>query len=132
MQSELASPLEATALFANPRHAGRPKSGCYQHGVGGAVTSGALIELWVDIQADEVVQAHFEAFGCPSTIACGEWLCRWLIGRKSEAAARLTGVEMAETLALDAEKRSVALFAEDALKAALADCARNVSKEVRR
>jgi NifU-like protein involved in Fe-S cluster formation len=79
-----------------------------------------LVEFWLATQEGRIVQARFEAFGCPATIACGEWLCRWLIGREVEAAQRLTGLELADALALPAAKRTVALVAEDALKAALA------------
>jgi NifU-like protein involved in Fe-S cluster formation len=108
------------ALFVEPRHAGKPQSGLFRHGIAGAVKSGSLVEFWLAAQEDRIVQARFEAFGCPATIACGEWLCRWLVGREVEAAQRLTGLELADALALPAAKRAVALVAEDALKAALA------------
>jgi NifU-like protein involved in Fe-S cluster formation len=120
------------ALFADPRHAGRPEPGGFCHGAGGAVKAGARIELWLEIRAGRIEQARFEAFGCPATIASGEWLCRWLTGRESQAAAQLTGIQLADALAVDAAKRSVALIAEDALKAALAGCAQNESEDIRR
>lgn len=123
---------EAMALFTGPKHTGRPVSGRFRHGVGGSVKQGALIELWLQVQSDQIVQARFEAFGCPSTIACGEWLCRWLMGRECKAAMQLSGVELAEALNLDAVKRSVALVAEDALKAALMEHASEVSNDNRR
>lgn len=132
VQSERAYSPEVAALFANPEHAGRPEPGEFLHGAGGSVKAGALIELWLEVRAGRIRQARFEAFGCPATIASGEWLCRWLVGRELEAAARLTGFQLAEALAVEAAKRSVALIAEDALKAALAGCTQDESEDIRR
>lgn len=132
VEAEGAYSPEVAALFADPLHAGRPESKGFRYGTGGAVKAGSLIELWVDVRSDRILQAKFEAFGCPSTIACGEWLCRWLIGRQPVVALELTGVELADALALDAAKRSVALIAEDALKAALADYPGRISEDYRR
>jgi len=119
VQSEPVLSSQVAALFADPKHAGRPESGSFRHGRGGAVKTGTLIELWLSVQNNQITAAHFEVFGCPSAIACAEWLCRWLIGRDTGAAAQLTGLDLAAALALAAEKRSVALLTEDALKAAL-------------
>lgn len=107
-------------LFDSPAHAGRPADAGFAHGRGGSVRSGGLIDIWLKAHDGQIVDARFEAFGCPATIACGEWLCAWLIGRSLPDAERLRGLEIAQTLALPAAKRSVALKAEDALKAALA------------
>jgi NifU-like protein involved in Fe-S cluster formation len=120
VQPEVALSRTAAGLFAAPRHAGRPRCGMFRHGRGGGVKSGSLIEFWLGIQDERVIRAYFEAFGCPSAIACGEWLCEWLVGREVEAARRLTGLELAEALDLAPAKRAVALTAEDALQAALA------------
>lgn len=106
-------------LFASPAHAGRPADGGFVRGRGGTVRSGSLIELWLKAHDGRIVDARFEAFGCPATIACGEWLCAWLIGRGLADAEQLSGLEIARALALPAAKRSVALKAEDALKTAL-------------
>lgn len=117
------------ALFAQPRHAGRPRTGRFQHGTGGAIKSGNLLEIWLAIRDQQIAEARFEAFGCPSTIACGEWLCAWLPGRTVSAAERLTGLELAEALELEPVKRSVALVAEDALKAALVAPAQDIDDD---
>lgn len=122
-------PPRVRALFAQPRHAGRPYAGRFQHGAGGTIKSGNLLEIWLAIRDQEIAEARFEAFGCPSTVACGEWLCTWLPGRTVGAAERLTGLELAEALELEPVKRSVALVAEDALKAALAAPAQDIDDD---
>lgn len=121
MQPEQPLSPQVAELFAMPRHGGRPgsKQG-YRHGAGGSVTGGSLIELWLAQQGGRFVDARFEAFGCPATVACAEWLCRWLSGRDLAAAASLNGMALAEALMLPAAKRTVALVAEDALQRALA------------
>ena len=120
MQLEVPLPSQVLELFAAPRHAGRPGAGRYRYGVGGAVSRGSLIGLWLACAGGCIREARFEAFGCPATIACAEWLCRRLQGAEIPAAERLQGLAVAEALKLPAAKRAVALVAEDALKAALA------------
>ena len=105
--------------FRQPIGAGRPE-GAWSRGEGGAVKTGALIELWLRVEDDGIAEARFTAFGCPSTIAAGSWLCQWLPGRAFGEAHRLDGLAIADALELSAGKRGVALVAEDALKAALA------------
>lgn len=119
MQPELPLSPQVAELFAAPRHAGRPSCGRYRHGSGGAIGRGSLIEFWLALQGARIVEARFEAFGCPATIACAEWLCRWLIGREQASAATMEGLAVAEALALPAAKRTVALVADDALRMAL-------------
>lgn len=105
--------------FRRPRHAGCLNQ-AWRHGRGGAVKTGALIELWLRVEDERILEACFQAFGCPATIAAGDWLCEWLTGRRVDQARELSGLSIAEALELPAVKRAVALVAEDALKAALA------------
>jgi nitrogen fixation NifU-like protein len=105
--------------FSAPRHAGRPDGDGFRCGRGGGVKQGSLLQLWLKLDDGRIVDARFEAFGCPSTIACGEWMCDWLIGTTIAGAEQLSGLQIAEALELAPAKRGVALVAEDALKAAL-------------
>lgn len=127
MQPEAPLSAQVLSLFSAPRHAGKPESGKYHHGKGGAVARGSLIELWLAQTAGRISSARFEAFGCPATIACAEWLCRWLIERDVAVAQELSGLTLAEALELPAAKRTVALVAEDALKMALSAAEESVA-----
>lgn len=115
-----AEPKTVEALFAAPRHAGTPAHGRFRYARAGSVASGRLLEFWLAVEDERVVGARFAAFGCPAAIACGEWVCRWLEGRRLAEAQALTGLALAQELGLPAEKRAVALTVEDALRAALA------------
>jgi nitrogen fixation NifU-like protein len=107
--------------FRQPRHAGEwPEDAAVSTGTADTPGSKAVLRLQLRCRDREVEAARFLAYGCPSTIAAGSWLCDWLQGRRVEEAARLTAMEVAEALALPASRRHCAVLAVDALKAALA------------
>jgi hypothetical protein len=63
--------------------------------------------LQVFVNASE---ARFLAWGCPYTIAVGQYVCeRWQAGQRS-----ITANELVEALSLPPEKRVCAFLAEDA------------------
>ena len=108
------------AHFERPRGAGRPDGAvAFRHGRGGWVKKGAVVELWLRCEQERVVEARYEAYGCPATIASASWLCEYLSNRPVEQARALAGLDIAGALALPPEKIGVALIAEDALKQAL-------------
>jgi NifU-like protein involved in Fe-S cluster formation len=39
------------------------------------------MKLSVLLQDGTITEAHFETYGCPTAIRCGDWLCKWLTGR---------------------------------------------------
>lgn len=85
----------------------------------GRVTDGTVIEIAVRFVDDHCHAAAFRAFGCPSAIACGSWLAEWLPGKSITQAEAMTGLMIAQQLALVPEKTGIALLAEDALRAVL-------------
>ena len=68
-----------------------------------------------------IAAARFLCFGCPSAIAAADWLCERVENATPEQAEALRGLDIADALGLVGDKLGVALVAEDALKAALAD-----------
>jgi NifU-like protein involved in Fe-S cluster formation len=110
---------QVSERFRNPQRAGRLEGERVARGSGGSVAAGTLIELSLACEQGRILEAAFEAFGCPSAIACGDWLAQWLIGKSLEEAAALRGLQVAEALALAPEKTGVALVAEDALQRAV-------------
>jgi len=115
-------PAPVAQRFHAPRRGGCPEPATgYACGSAGGVRGGTLLVLWLRTEAGRIADARFEAFGGPAAIACGEWLCEWLPGKTPEQARELNGLVLAERLQLRPAERGVALLAEDALKAALAD-----------
>jgi nitrogen fixation NifU-like protein len=86
-----------------------------------ADTAGSRSVLQLSLRVSEgcIREARFKAYGCPSTIAAGSWLCEWLVNRPVLEAGALSAASIAKTLALAPVKRHCAVLAEDALRAAL-------------
>lgn len=88
---------------------------------GEARTPATKAVLRLQIRTDQgcIREARFQAYGCPSTIAAGDWLCGWLEGRSIAEAMALTSERVAQALALEPQRRHCALLAQDALREAL-------------
>lgn len=112
-------PAAVMDRFRAPGHGGRPQDPAgWRHGRGGALKTGALIDLWLRVEDGQIARARFAAFGCPSTIASAQWLCERIEGA-ALAGPSIDGLAIATALSLPAAKRGVALVAEDALRDAL-------------
>jgi cysteine desulfurase len=76
-------------------------------------------ESWVRLQLlvrdDTVIEARFQALGCPHTVAAASWLTQQLAGRRRAEAQPGTPAEWARTLAIPVEKLGRLLIIEDAL-----------------
>jgi NifU-like protein involved in Fe-S cluster formation len=105
--------------FRAPRHAGVLGGAGVCLGEARTPASTAVLRLYLEIAAGHIRCARFQALGCPSSIAAGDWLCEWLEQRSVAEAARLAASELAEALALAPERRHCAVLAEDALRAGL-------------
>jgi NifU-like protein involved in Fe-S cluster formation len=116
---------EVWRRFRAPRHAGVLDGAGVCMGEARTPASKAVLRLFLDIGQGRIRAARFQALGCPSSIAAGDWLCEWLEQRSVSEAARLTVAELAEALALAAERRHCAVLAEDALRHALGGAALN-------
>jgi NifU-like protein involved in Fe-S cluster formation len=93
------------------------------HGVttarAGTPGSKAVLQLSLRVEHGVVAEARFLAFGCPSVIATGSWLCGWLRGRTTGQALGLRAADVADALRLAPVKRFCGVLAEDVLRAAL-------------
>ncbi len=110
---------EVWRRFRAPRHAGTLDGPAVCRGEARTPASKAVLRLSVEIGQGRIRAARFQALGCPSSIAAGDWLCEWLEQRGVSEALRLTAAELAGALALAAERRHCAVLAEDALRHAL-------------
>jgi NifU-like protein involved in Fe-S cluster formation len=67
-----------------------------------------------------VIEARFQARGCPHTLATASWLATQLAGRRRCAVQPGSPREWAQALGVPVEKLGRLLLIEDALHAALA------------
>ena len=79
------------------------------------------LHVWVRFQLQVVrgvvVQAAFQAFGCPHTVAAASVVAGWLEGRSVEEARRLDVKALCAELAVPVEKLGKLLRIEDAVTA---------------
>ena len=69
----------------------RTATGTVLRGEAGQESGEVWVRLHLRVRADTVIEARFQALGCPHTLATASWLVMQLAGRKRpERAARLT------------------------------------------
>jgi cysteine desulfurase len=101
-----------------------PGAGAPPGGEGLVVTGeagGRGEEVWVRfhlrVDGDIVKDAHFQAYGCPHTLAVAAWLTEQLPGRTLEDLIPGAPAQWAQTLSVPVEKLGRLLRVEDALRA---------------
>lgn len=106
--------------FRKTPHAGRFAEG--EAGVvsaqAGSVAARSLLRLQVRRQQGRL-QARFQAYGCPTAIAVGEWLAEQLETRPAAALAGLNVAQIRSALEISEDRLHCALMGEDAVKALL-------------
>ncbi len=112
MVRELFSRLEGAGSLA-----GAP--GTVLRGEAGQESGEAWVRLHLRVRADTVIEARFQALGCPHTLATASWLAMQLAGRKRLEAQPGSPHTWARTLQVPVEKLGRLLLIEDALHAAL-------------
>lgn len=106
--------------FRAPRFAGVLPGPAVFIGEARTPASQAMLRLYIKLGSAGIEQARFQAYGCPSAIATGDWLCEWLEGRRPAEAQSLGSTQIAAALDLMPTRRYCAVLAEDALKTAMA------------
>ncbi len=93
-------------------------------GRAGSQSCGDLVHIRLRVEAGVIVDARFQAFGCPATIAAAAEIVSRLPGCDLVEAARLGHESIADELALPDQKRACSEVAADALHNALEDWVR--------
>ena len=121
VQGETLSPL-VRQLFAELAGAGTlgEATGTVLRGEAGQPAAEVWVRLHLRVRDDTVIEARFQALGCPHTLAAASWLTGRLAGRRRSAAQPGSPKDWAQTLAVPVEKLGRLLVIEDALHAALA------------
>ena len=102
-----------------PRNAGEPED-CDAYGIGGDLTEGDSVVLFLKVREDRITDCRFIAQGCTSAIAAGSMTTELVKGKTLAEASALTATQLTDALGgLPAVKLTSAGLAIDALRDAL-------------
>ena len=108
--------------FLEPAHGGTFGSAVPGVTVGRAGTSAA--RHWLALEArwvqGRVAETRFSAYGCPTSIAVGDWIAQWSLGRSAQELRQLDASRIGTTLEIPEDRAHCGLMGEDALRALLA------------
>jgi len=107
--------------FRNPRNVGVIADA---DGVGkeGNPMCGDIMELFIKVTDDTIVDVKFRTFGCGAAIATSSMITEMVKGKSIDEALRISNKAIAEALdGLPAKKMHCSVLAADALKKAVAD-----------
>ncbi len=107
--------------FRNPRNVGEMKD---PDGVGkvGNPVCGDIMELYIKVKDDTIVDAKFQTLGCGAAIATSSMVTEMVKGQKLEDALKISNSMVAEALGgLPSQKMHCSVLAEEALQSAITD-----------
>ena len=101
--------------FVVPTYAGALSGAAVKTAEAGSSAVKALLRVSVKIAQDRVTEARFLAYGCPVTIAVGQWLAEQLTGQ-AFADLRLKAADIRLALEIADDKTHCALMGEDVIR----------------
>lgn len=103
--------------FSEPRHAGviAPGAGVLVAQAGSPAAK-SLLRLTVRMLRGQVAEARFQAYGCPSAIAVGEWLAQELVGTVPDRWAGISAAQIRQALEIPDDRAHCALMGEDVIR----------------
>lgn len=107
--------------FRNPRNVGGMEN---PDGVGhvGNPVCGDIMELYIKVNDNTIVDAKFKTFGCGAAIATSSMVTEMVKGKSIEEALEISNKAVAEALdGLPPIKMHCSVLAEEALKSAIED-----------
>jgi len=107
--------------FMHPRNVGQIEN---PDGVGhvGNPICGDIMELYIRVKDNIIVDAKFKTFGCGAAIATSSMVTEMVKGKTIEQALKISNKTVAEALdGLPPVKMHCSMLAEDALKLAIED-----------
>ena len=104
----------------NPRNVGEIPDADGHAAITGSC--GDLMEMWIRINNDKILEARFWTSGCATTIAAGSIAAEIAIGMSISDALRISSGQIVKALdGLPEENRDCALMAADTIKGAVKD-----------
>ena len=111
--------------YSEPRNVGSFDKSAANVGTGlvGAPECGDVMKLQIQVnpETNEIVDAKFKTFGCGSAIASSSLATEWVKGKSIDEAMSIQNTQIVEELSLPPVKIHCSVLAEDAIKAAIAD-----------
>ena len=111
--------------YNDPRNVGSLEKNDKNTGTGlvGAPECGDVMKLQIQVNpdTDQIVDAKFKTFGCGSAIASSSLATEWVKGKSVDEAMSIKNTEIVEELSLPPVKIHCSVLAEDAIKAAISD-----------
>ena len=111
--------------FENPKNVGSLDKDSSSVGTGlvGAPECGDVMKLQIKVDHDtnEIIDAKFKTFGCGSAIASSSLASEWIKGKTLDEAHTIQNTDIVEELSLPPVKIHCSVLAEDAIKAAIKD-----------
>lgn len=107
--------------FRHPRNVGEMES---PDGIGkvGNPVCGDIMELYIKVDGDTIVDAKFQTLGCGAAIATSSMVTEMVKGKKIDEALTISNAMVAEALGgLPSQKMHCSVLAEEALKSAIDD-----------
>ena len=96
------------------------RSGVVDGGVSaqaGTPAGKAVLRMSIDLHGEKIANARFQAYGCPVTIAVGQWLAEQLAGAPQARLAEITAEAIRANLEISPDKAHCSLMGEDVLRA---------------
>ena len=111
--------------FENPKNVGSLDKDSSNVGTGlvGAPECGDVMKLQIEVDHDtnEIIDAKFKTFGCGSAIASSSLATEWIKGKTLDEANTVQNTDIVEELSLPPVKIHCSVLAEDAIKGAIKD-----------
>ena len=111
--------------YSEPRNVGSFDKSAANVGTGlvGAPECGDVMKLQIQVnpETNEIVDAKFKTFGCGSAIASSSLATEWVKGKSIDQAMSIQNTQIVEELSLPPVKIHCSVLAEDAIKAAISD-----------
>lgn len=114
-ENVFAYPAPLWQRFSQPGHAGSWPEG---EGVRSAQAGSRSAKFVLHLQVKDR-QARFKAYGCPTAIAVGEWLCEQIEHGGLESLRDVSAAKIRAALEIPEDKSHCALLGEDAIRALL-------------
>lgn len=107
--------------FRNPRNMGEMENPDGTGKVGNPVC-GDVMELYIKVKDDIIVDAKFQTFGCGAAIATSSMVTEMVKGKNIDEALKISNKAVAEALdGLPPVKIHCSVLAEEALRSAIED-----------
>ena len=111
--------------FESPRNIGSLDSDSKSVGSAlvGAPECGDVMKLQIEVdnETKEIIDAKFKTFGCGSAIASSSLATEWVKGKTLDEANTVQNTDIVEELSLPPVKIHCSVLAEDAIKSAIKD-----------